>query len=64
MGKRNPNSFIKRQKEIKRQQKAQEKMARRHGLKKGPEDELNEEVGPAGEEETTETEETSAERQD
>lgn len=33
MAKRNQNTFLKRQKEIKRQQKAQEKMARRHGQK-------------------------------
>lgn len=31
MGRRGPESFMKRQKEIKRKQKAQEKMARRQG---------------------------------
>jgi len=33
MSKRGPDSFMKRQKELKRMQKAQEKMARRHGKK-------------------------------
>ena len=33
MAKRGQHSFVKRQKEIKRQQKAQEKMARRQGKK-------------------------------
>ncbi len=33
MAKRNQNTFLKRQKEIKRQQKAQQKMAKRHGQK-------------------------------
>lgn len=43
MAKRNPNSFLKRQKEIKRQQKAQEKMLRRQGHKKQEsEEEINE----------------------
>jgi hypothetical protein len=31
MGRRGPESYLKRQKEIKRKQKAQEKMALRHG---------------------------------
>lgn len=31
MGRRGPESYMKRQKELKRKQKAQEKMARRHG---------------------------------
>lgn len=31
MSKRGPDSFMKRQKELKRMQRAQEKMARRHG---------------------------------
>jgi len=34
MGKRGPESFMKRQKELKRKQKAQEKMARRQGKRK------------------------------
>lgn len=34
MAKRSPHSFKKRQKESKRKQKAQEKMARRHGKKR------------------------------
>ncbi|OPY00480.1 MAG: hypothetical protein A4E60_02253 [Syntrophorhabdus sp. PtaB.Bin047] len=47
MAKRNPNSFLKRQKEIKRQQKAQEKMLRRQGHKKQePEEEFNEATAP------------------
>jgi hypothetical protein len=47
MAKRNPNSFLKRQKEIKRQQKAQEKMMRRQGHKKQePEEEINEAIAP------------------
>jgi hypothetical protein len=33
MGKRGPESYMKRQKELKRKQKAQEKMARRQGKK-------------------------------
>ena len=33
MARRNQNSFIKRQKELKRVRKAKEKMARRHGKK-------------------------------
>ncbi len=47
MAKRNPNAFIKRQKEIKRQQKAQEKMAKRHGPKASEtEDAFSPETGP------------------
>jgi hypothetical protein len=34
MGRRGPESFMKRQKELKRRQKAQEKMARRQGKRK------------------------------
>lgn len=34
MAKRSPHSFKKRQKELKRKRKAEEKMARRHGKKK------------------------------
>ncbi len=34
MGRRGPESFMKRQKELKRKQKAQEKMARRQGKRK------------------------------
>jgi len=34
MGKRGPESFMKRQKELKRMQKAAEKMARRYGRRK------------------------------
>lgn len=53
MAKRNQNSFLKRQKEIKRQQKAQEKMMRRHGLKKDePSEDLIEETSAATEEQT------------
>lgn len=53
MAKRNPNSYLKRQKEIKRQQKAQEKMLRRQGLKKEePGEDINEETASAGEEQT------------
>jgi len=64
MAKRNQNSFLKRQKEIKRQQKAQEKMQRRQGLKKPePGEEINEEPIDAGEEEITGEEETTAEGQ-
>ena len=33
MARRGPDSFMKRQREIKRKQKAQAKMARRHGKK-------------------------------
>jgi len=44
MAKRNQNTFFKRQKEIKRRQEAQEKMARRQGKKKQEEQE-----GPEGE---------------
>jgi hypothetical protein len=44
MAKRNQNAFFKRQKEIKRRQEAQEKMARRQGKKKQDEQE-----GPEGE---------------
>lgn len=33
MARRNQNAFLKRQKELKRVRKAQEKMARRHGKK-------------------------------
>jgi len=40
MAKRNPNTYMKRQKEIKRQQKAQEKMARRQSHKTGETDDL------------------------
>lgn len=39
MAKRNQNTFFKRQKEIKRRQDAQEKMARRQGKKKQDEQE-------------------------
>jgi hypothetical protein len=39
MAKRNQNTFFKRQKEIKRRQEAQEKMARRQGKKKQEEQE-------------------------
>ncbi len=53
MAKRNPNSYLKRQKEIKRQQKAQEKMLRRQGLKKEePGEDINEETVSTGEEQT------------
>jgi hypothetical protein len=38
MAKRNQNTFFKRQKEIKRRQEAQEKMARRQGKKKQEEE--------------------------
>lgn len=34
MGRRGPESYMKRQKELKRKQKAQEKMARRHGKRR------------------------------
>lgn len=34
MGKRGPETFLKRQKELKRMEKAREKMARRHGRRK------------------------------
>ena len=44
MAKRNQNTFFKRQKEIKRKQEAQEKMARRQGKKK--QDEEGESVPP------------------
>lgn len=43
MAKRNQNTFFKRQKEIKRRQEAQEKMARRQGKKK--QDELEGQEG-------------------
>jgi hypothetical protein len=36
MGKRGPESYMKRQKELKRKQKAQEKMARRQGKRLEP----------------------------
>ena len=62
MAKRNQNSFLKRQKEIKRQQKAQEKMMRRQGLKKPePEEEINEETIATGEEENTAEGQTASE---
>lgn len=56
MAKRNQNTFLKRQKEIKRQQKAQEKMARRHGQKTQDEiyAEAAEAAEPAEQETTTE----------
>lgn len=57
MSKRNQNTFLKRQKEIKRQQKAQEKMAKRHGLK-GQESEEDLETTSTAEEQETSTEET------
>lgn len=58
MAKRNQNSFLKRQKEIKRQQKAQEKMMRRQGIKKQePVDELDENM-------STETEEQASPNED
>jgi len=61
MAKRNQNSFLKRQKEIKRQQKAQEKMMRRQGLKKPePEEDVTEEITADGEETTAAGEETAA----
>jgi hypothetical protein len=47
MAKRNQNTFFKRQKEIKRRQEAQEKMARRQGKKK--QDELAGQEGLEGE---------------
>jgi len=63
MAKRNPNSFLKRQKEIKRQQKAQEKMMRRQGHKKQePEDELDETLN--AEEVETEGEDRSADEKE
>jgi hypothetical protein len=45
MAKRNQNAFFKRQKEIKRRQEAQEKMARRQGKKKQDEQEGQEDEG-------------------
>ncbi len=62
MAKRNQNTFLKRQKEIKRQQKAQEKMARRHGLKTEEPEETNEETAEqAPAEQETAAEEKPAE---
>ncbi|MDP8249235.1 MAG: hypothetical protein P9M00_13935 [Candidatus Tritonobacter lacicola] len=60
MGKRGVESFAKRQKELKRKQKAQEKMARRHGRRKrvANVDDLAQEKGP-GEEEISPGDETS-----
>ena len=62
MAKRNQNTFLKRQKEIKRQQKAQEKLARRHSRKdQETEDNLTDtETNP--EEEKVEDEKTEAEK--
>jgi hypothetical protein len=49
MAKRNQNTFLKRQKEIKRQQKALEKMAKRHGQK--TQEEIYQEAAAAREQE-------------
>ncbi len=58
MAKRTQNAFLQRQKEIKRQQKAQEKMARRHGLKSEETEEINEETAAP----VPEAEETAADQ--
>ena len=44
MSRRGPESFIKRQREIKRKQKAQAKMARRHGKNKQDNDATKSEI--------------------
>jgi hypothetical protein len=60
MAKRNQNTFLKRQKEIKRQQKAQEKMARRHGEKALEAEEVNEDAATPAPEEVNEDAATPA----
>ena len=54
MARRGQHSFMKRQKEIKRKQKALEKMARRQGKKKQPTDVYEEELTEPQEEEDEE----------
>jgi hypothetical protein len=63
MAKRNQNTFLKRQKEIKRQQKAQEKMARRHGEKAQEAGEIDEDAAaPAVEGQETATDQNPADQ--
>ena len=67
MGKRGVESFAKRQKELKRKQKAQEKIARRYGRSKRKRDanvdDLAQEKGP-GEEEISPGDEASLSQKD